>query len=279
MKEKILLELKQNGIDKYKLKKSYNELKKIKKRIKKEYKHEIDWIEIENIGSKYIIKYEPRIENKKIIKKPYRNLIAKKNAIIYEMSVTNGQIMKFKTNYVSKGDVIVSGYIYLNDKIVNTVSAHGKIYGEVWYTLNIKYPLHSHYKKETKIEKNVFVFNFLNKKIELFNKHKFKNKIIKNRQTLIKNIILPISLVKEKQIKTILVDKKYNKKEATKEALKLGKQKLKKKLKEDEFIINYKILEKNINKDELEVKIFYRVCEDITSYQEIDKYEENDDTN
>ena len=54
MKDKLNKYLITRGISKYHLKKNYNELKSIKEDILAKYKDEIDWIEIESIGSKYI---------------------------------------------------------------------------------------------------------------------------------------------------------------------------------------------------------------------------------
>ena len=45
------------------------------------------------------------------------------------MDVSSGQIVKNVNSYVKKGEVIVSGYITLNDSIKNNVSSNGIIYG------------------------------------------------------------------------------------------------------------------------------------------------------
>lgn len=276
MENKILKELEQMGIKKYNFKKSYDDIQKIKGDILNKYKHEIDWIEIEVKGTKYIVRYEPRIESDTNTNGKFRNIIAKKNALIYKIDVSDGQVVKEKDNYVHKGDLIVSGYIYLNDKIVDTVSSKGHIYGEVWYKLNVKYPLDYHVEKKTGNKNTVYVFKFINKRIELFNLHKFKYKKISSKD-IINNSVLPIKLVKEVQEEKKIIDRKYNEKEAIEKSIELGKKKIEKKLSKGEYVIDSKVLNSNVSEGIVTSEIFYTVCEDITDYQEIEEYKENTD--
>ena len=71
-------ELKKYNIDKYKLKKDYKTKEKIKKDLLNKYKDKLEWIEIEEKGTKYIIRVEERIINKTNEKNINRNIIAKK---------------------------------------------------------------------------------------------------------------------------------------------------------------------------------------------------------
>ena len=204
--EKILItELESLGIKKYRFKKNYLELEKIKNKLLSEYKEELEWIEIENIGIKYIIRYEPRIKNNINNNTPLRHIVAKKDSIIRDMNISSGQIIKEIDSYVKKGDVIVSGYINLNGNIKDTVSSNGKVYGETWYKVTINYPYKYKEIKETGSIKEIFVIKFLNKNIELFNFNKYKTKKINNK-TILKNSLLPIKFVKQKQSETIVVD-------------------------------------------------------------------------
>ena len=167
IKKKFLhsLQLKNNGINLYKFKKSYIEINKIKKNILSKYINEIEWIEIENIGTKYIIRYEPRIINEKKDNNTLRNIIAKKSAVIKDMYISSGEVVKSKNTYVKKGDVIVSGYISLNDNIKDTISSEGKVYGECWYNVTVTYPYRYYEEIVTGNSKKIFVIKFLNKEI------------------------------------------------------------------------------------------------------------------
>ena len=270
MKENIIIELKKYGVSKYKFKKSYSDTQIIKKKIKNKYKHSIDWIEIENIGTKYIVRYEPRIENKIDKDLPLRNIVAKKSGIIYKLDVSSGEIVKYKDSYVNKGDVIVSGYIHLNDSIKDTVAARGKVFAYVWYEVKVKYPLNYYSKKKTGNSKYKYVLRLINKDIEL-SIHKYKYKTVKSK-TIIKDNLLPFKLESQKQYELKIIDKKYKPKEALKQAIKESKKKIKKRLQKDEFISEYKVLDYNVDNNILNSTIFYVVCEDITSYQTIEKY-------
>ena len=280
MKEKLITELNNNGLSIYKFKKSYNDLQKIKSKILKKYKNEIDWIEIENVGTKYIIRYEPRLESEQKENNILRNIVAKKSAVIYSLDVSSGQIIKNRNSYVKKGDIIVSGYIYLNDTIKDTISSKGQVLGEVWYEVQITYPLKYYEERKTGKNKNVYIVRLLNKDIELFNFNKYKNKKTKDN-VILKSNILPFYFIKQKQEEMKIIKEKNNYKEAISKAIKLGKKKISDNLGDNEFILDYKVLETTKNKDSVTVNIFYSVVEDIGEYQEIEEYklEENDISN
>lgn len=268
-KMKILItnELKNNEIKKYSLKKNYKSIEKIKTRIKEKYKDSIEWIEIESIGTKYIVKYEPRIISKTKDNGKLRNIVAKKDSVITKINVSSGEIIKGVNTYVKKGDVIVSGYIYINEDIKDIKSSNGTIYGETWYKVNIKYPYNYEEKIKTGNSNNTISINFLNKRISLFSKYKNKD-IIDN--IIIKNNILPIniSLSKEEEIRIIKETKNIDK--AVENAINVAKDKIGNSLKKDEYIKEFKILNKTINNDCVEMIIFFVVVEDITEYSYID---------
>lgn len=274
MKKILLEELSNNGLKLYKFKKNYKELQIIKDKILKKYQNEIDWIEIENIGTKYIVRYEPRLNNPKMHNNKYRHIIALKNAIIYNLDIKSGQIVKNKNDYVKRGDIIVSGYISLNNSVKDTVSSDGFVYGEVWYEVTVTYPLK--YKEEilTGKDKNVYVLNFLNKSIELFNFKHFKNKKIKNN-VIIKNNILPFSIQKQYQQELRINNEDNTVEEATLKAVDAATKKIEDNLDKNEFILNKKILGSYNDEKSVTVKIFYSVIEDITDYQEIEEYNES----
>ena len=264
----IKQELKEYGIEKYKLKKNYHEIEYIKEQILNKYHNKLEWIEIEEYGTKYRIRVEERkITKDKLINKN-RDLVAKKNGIIISVEANSGEIIKNKNDYVSKGDVIVSGNLSLFDEIKQQVPANGLVYAEVWYTVKVKYPYH--YKKITKTNKSktIYSFRFINKYFNL-ELNKYKNKIKKNK-IIIKNNYIPIELIKQKQYEINIIDKIYDKQEVIKEAIKKGKTKLLKQLDKDSKILKYVILDKKYHKNNVELTIFFTVKENITDYKEIE---------
>lgn len=260
-------ELEEYGIKEKKFKKSYKEIQQIKKQILNDYKDKIEWLEIEEVGTKYIVRVEERIINKNKKEIPLQNVVAKKSAILIKIDAKSGEIIKNVNDYVKKGDVVITGDIKLNEETKNIVGASGKIYGEVWYKTTIEYPLH--YKEITtlKDKKQVYALKIFNKdySIEL---NRYKTKKIKEK-TILKSNLLPIKLVKQKQTKTKVIDEKYTKKEAIKKATEKAKMKIESKLSDNEYIINYKQLNVEQNDSKIVLELFFTVCEDITDTKKI----------
>lgn len=272
MKNKLNNYLISKGIAKYHLKKNYSKLKSIKEDILSKYKDEIDWIEINAIGSKYIIRYEPRLNTKFNKDNNFQNIVAKKNAIIYSMDIKRGQIIKNRFDYVKKGDVIVSGYIYLNDKITSTTKAEGIVLGETWYKVKVKYPYKYKSIKETGKSKKTLSIKFINHDYT-FNKYKNYKKV---NNTLLKNNLLPISIDIEKQIELDIKKENNSYKEAIKKGEKKAVDKINKQLKENDYIKDYKIIEINKLRDKVEVIEFISVIESIGEYKKIEEYIDNE---
>lgn len=273
MEKTLIYELEELGVKKYNFKKNYDRLQEIKKIILSNHKDELEWLEIESIGTKYIVRYEPRIKNIEKEEKKLSNIIAKKDAVIKSLNVSSGQIVKGINSYVKKGEVIVSGYIDLNGNIKDTVSSNGTIYGEVWYKVTVSYPYKYKEVKYTGNKNKVLVIKLLDKNIELFNFNHYKTKEIKDR-TILKNNILPIKFVYQEQRETIVIDENNNEEELINKAIDVSKNKIEEKLKDNEYISDYKILSKTLYTDSITLNIFFTVVEDITEYQEIEKYED-----
>ena len=264
-------ELKSYGIKEKTLKKDYKKIDKIKKEIINKNRDKIEWLEIETIGTKYVVRVDTRIIKEQEQQPNNRNIIAKKDAIIKKIEAEQGQIIKEINNYVKKGDIVISGNIYVENEIKNTVPAQGKIYGETWYEINISYPFIYNETKLTNNKKKVLTIKILNKTIEL-TKNKFKNKKIEEK-SIIKNNLIPISITLQNQTEQNAIEQILTKEEALEKAEQLGIEKIKSNLKENEYIINHKILNTNIKENELELNMFFSVYEDITDYETIIKEE------
>lgn len=267
-------ELKQYGIKEKSIKKNYNEIQKIKEEILNKYKDKIEWLEIETKGTKYIVRLELRKINEKKEQLQNRNIVAKKDAIIKEIKAKSGQVTKEINNYVKKGDIIISGDIYVDEQLKTTIPAEGSVYGETWYEVKVTYPFVYYEEKETNNKKTIYSIKLFNKNIELFNFNPFKKKK-SNETVLLKSNVFPISLIKQEQTEKIIIDQILTTDEALNKALEKGLEQVKNNLKESEYIINYKILNTNIRENELELNIFFSIYEDITDYQIITKEDLN----
>ena len=71
------------------------------------------------------------------------------------------------------------------------------------------------------------------------------------------------------------IEKKYNNKTASKKAIINAKNKLKERLKEDEYIISEKTLNFSSNGSKIEMYIFFSVYEEIGERKVIEKGEDN----
>lgn len=263
----IIKELNNQGIKRYTFKKNYGEITKIKNNVIKKYPNKIEWLEIEEKGTKYVIRVEERkINNIEEDKKP-RNLTALKNGVIKKIINNRGQTLVEPNTYVNKNDIIISGTIYLNEKEMGKERASGTVFAEVWYNVKTTYPVVSYNKIKTNNKKDVVVLNFLNKDIE-FTFNKFKNKQAKEK-ILIKNNLLPFNLSIQKQNEVILKDEVLTYDEALIKAEKYTIDKMKSRLKEKEYIIRNKKLKSVIKDSKIEIEMFFAIYEDITNYVEI----------
>lgn len=273
LRELLLQEVSSYGITKYHFKKSYKELTEIKEKILETHKDRIEWLEIEEVGTKYIIRVEERILNQNNIDTSYQDIVAKKSAIIMEINATSGQIVKNKLDYVKAGDTIISGYITLNESVKDTVRAEGKVYGEVWYKVSIEYPLHYEEYIETQNTKTVLTFHFLNHTFELFNFKPFKEKKVES-DILLESNLLPFSFSIDNQKEVHSIKEDYTKEEAIEKAKHKIQEKIESTLSEDEYIIEIKQLKVEENNSTIILDAFVTVCEDITDTRTIAEYVE-----
>lgn len=267
LQELLLEEVNNQGIRKFRFKIGYQKKESIKNNILDKYKDKIEWLEITNIGTKYIINVEERIINHPKIDNTPRNIVASKDGIIGYIEASSGEIIKKVNDYVRKGDIIISGRITKNNEITNYVKAQGKIYAETWYQVSVEVPLIYYEQEETGRKKRSIVIQFLNKKINinsfLNNKHE---KII-----MIKHPLLPIFISLNNSKEIYIIDDLYTIEEALEKGLEIGREKLMSGLKSKEKILIEKILNSTINNNMIKLEIFFKVYENITSYKNIEE--------
>ena len=267
LRKLISSELKAEGIKRYHFKKSYEEISKIKNNIIKKYPDKIEWIEIEEVGTKYIVRVEERKINKAEEEKTPRSLVAKKNGVVKQIINHKGEQIVDLDTYVNKGDPIISGEIYLNEKVMGKVKAEGKVYAEVWYNVKTTYPYTNYKEIKTGKRKKALVLNFLNKEIEFsFNKYKHKKS---KEKIILKNNLLPIYLSWNEEEETKLIDEVLTFDEAVIKAEEYSIKQMESKLNGKEYIIRSKNLKSVLKDSKIELEMFFAVYEDITAYMEI----------
>lgn len=263
----VITELEKNGLKEFSFRKSYNKLQLIKSEILKKHNSRLEWLEIERIGTKYII----RVEERKLIEEKennnYQHIVAKRGGVIKKIDSLRGEIIRNINEYVPKGEIIISGQIKKGEEVIKNVKALGKVYAEVWYTIRVEYPLS--YKEEflTGKTKKVFTISLLDYKFSPFDRNPFKHKKV-SEKILLSNRLLPIkiSLNYEQELK--LIDEVYSKEEAIIKANELAKKKVLEKLKVGEKILSYKNLKTDLINNKIVVELFYSVYEDIAMVEE-----------
>lgn len=270
VRQLIKNELKNNNIKELYKTPSYKKRLLVKKRILKENKDKIEWLEIEVKGSKIIVKVTERRINKTQKELHPRHIVAKKSAILKKIVAEDGMILKKKNDYVEKGETVISGDILKDEEVKKSVVANGKIYGEVWYKVKVSYPL---YYKETVYLSNVksnAILKFFSKKNKLLKDYSEIN----DKSYLYKENLLPISLYISKSRKTKTIKQKLNNSKAISKALFLAAKKINNTLDKDEYIIDKKALNFHSNSSTIEVDVFFRVYENITSYKDTEDIKE-----
>ena len=265
----ILKKLEYYNIKKYKLKKSYNEIQKLKKELLNEFNDSIEWIEISDVGTKYEVKIVERKINRKMDNSDYINIVAKKSGIIKDIYAQTGEKQVDLNTYVNKGDIIISGIIKKGEEEKKYVHAKGSVYAEIWYDVTIEFPLNYTEKIYTNNKKNTFYIKLNNKYIKL---KKFKN--IESRSIKkLSNRLVPfeIGIEEEKEVK--IINDKYTIDEALKRAKEKAKEKVLQSLDKDEYVIDQKVLNFYEKNSKIVLDMFF------TCYEEISKEEKFESTN
>ena len=265
IKKIINEDLKEFGIKKYKFKKSYEEKEKIKDEILDKEKDKIEWLEIEEKGTKYIIKVEERKIKTSDNCLP-RHIISNKKAIITKITSESGEIVKKINDYVIPGDILISGIIYNKETAVDKKCAIGKVYGETWYKVKVLLDTKYVEYKETSNYKKGLRIIFFNYEYDFFNK--FSNYKI-NEYNIIESKIIPLKISFASYQEVEEQKKKNTISNVDKKALTIAEDRIKKVLSNDEVVLSKKVLKKSIKNSKIEVEIFISTEENITAYQDI----------
>lgn len=261
------------GLKKYHFIMPYKKTEQLVQKILKKEVNDIEWLEIKREGTRYTVQVEQRKKNKPSIDCQARNIIAKKPARILEIQATSGEVVVKINDYVEKNMPLISGFIHNKENIVSKRCAEGRVYGEVWYKVNLDFPLN--YKEEIKTARSTYglEINLFSRHINLFNNYKT---FIKKTTPLISSNLLPVNINFTKYYETKVTEKNYTLQDIDKEALSKAQETLKNKLPENSSIISKKVLKKQRNNSRIIVEVFIKVKEDITAYQDISKVDINE---
>lgn len=251
--------LRENNVHAFTFSKSYNELERIKKEIKKNYKDRIEWLDIVREGVVYKVKVEERVINKRKSTPKLCDIISMKDANIINYNVYRGEALKDLGDFVSKGETIISGTINFNENTVGYTCANGEIYGNTWYKISVNIPFAHYVKQPTKRKMINIGVQKGSKYKRLFNIH-FKNyDISKKKIVSIGSVKIYFEIVKEYKIS----QKIYTKKEALDEASRKAYKSLKNRIGKRGDILSEKVLQSEDYNSIMMVEFFYSVSEPI----------------
>lgn len=262
-------ELEENGIKKYHFVLSYDEVEKVKKKILEDNKDSLEWLEIIKEGTKYIVRVEERIINNVPDDNNIYDIVASKGAVIKSIYAKSGEKIRDVNTYVKKGDIVISSKIILPNNEIITKSANGKIIGEVWYSIRVEFPYVYNEIRYTGNKKKVLVFNFLNKRISIFDFNKYKT-FDKNIKYIFNNNIIPISLTYEYEYETKVINDIYTYDTAREKAILIAKEKLLNKYSSIIDITDIKIINEEDMTSKIVIDLFITCDEDITLYKKVE---------
>lgn len=269
MRNLIRDELKNNNLTIFSLKKDYSNLQEITSNIKNNNLDKIEWIELDQKGVSLNAKVIERVTNQKTNETGYKDIVAEKNGYIRAIYSRQGQVLKNIDDYVKKGEVIISGNIFRNDKPVAKVKASGKVYAEVWYIVKINKSLNYNKIKDEGKGYLKLTLNVNNHEITFLKIP--KKVIVEDKNILFDNNQFKIYSKKEKTYK---VEKsKYTEREITKILETRAKNEIIKGLEKDEYIILQKTLKKYNNDGKMYIEVFFKTYEDISLEKNIQKIE------
>ena len=254
------------GLKKFTFVRSHQKIEKLVEKILQKEQNDIEWMEIERKGTKYIVQVEQRKKNKPQEKCPNRNIVAKKAARILEIHANSGEVAVKINDYVDKNSVLISGLIHNKENIVAKRCASGIVFGEVWYKIDLNFPLNYYEEIKTNKSKYGLEINIFSRNINLLNNYKT---YIKESTPLIINRLLPVNINFTKYYETKVISKNYSLKNIDKEALEKAEKTLLTKLPVKASILSKKVLKKVKMGSRIEVEVFIKAKEDITAYQDI----------
>lgn len=233
---------------------------------------DIAWVGIDIKGTNAIIKIVEADEKPEIINEDeYCNIVADKDAIITKVSAQNGTPLVKEGDVVTKGDIIIAGWLEGKYTGRQYVHSQGEVQARVWYTTTEKIALKETKKIETgnienkySVKINNFQIN-LHKSLPNFQKY---DTIEENKKLrLFSNFYLPLELVTYtyKEYEEVVVVHSFE------EAKQMGIDKAAETLKEN--IEGKKVLDKQVQvkaeAEYIEVQVTYEVEENIGMEEKI----------
>ena len=270
-REEIIEIVKSEGLDIGKLKKKIDTKRIIDSiRIKRA---DVSWVGIRISGTNAIIELVEADKKPNMIdSNEYCNIVATKDATIVSASAQNGTLQVNEGDVVTKGTVLIGGWMegkYTGTRYVHSV---GDVKGKVSYSASKCVYYHQSIEKRTgNVEKkhslniNNFAINFYKRlsKFEIYDTIGTEKKI-----KISSNFYLPIKFITKENYELVKEEKVYTKEEAKEIGVKELTQELNQQIQDEKSIIK-KYISTNEYEDYIEVEVIYEVLESIGTEEKI----------
>ena len=233
---------------------------------------DLAWIGIDIKGTNAIVKIVEADLKPDIIKEEeYCNIVATKDAMIVKINAQNGTAVVEEGDIVTKGTVLIQGWLEGQFTGIRYVHANGEVQAKVWYYQKISVPLKKTKKIKTGKEENKYSVKINNFEINLLKGvPKFQNYDTietSKKLKLFSDFYLPIEIHQKTY-------QEYEEQEITysiEEAKELGIAQADESLKEQ--IEGKQVTNKKINAEQIganiEVEVIYEVLESIGTKEKI----------
>ena len=228
---------------------------------------------IEIKGTNATIKIvEADLKPEMIAAEDYCNIVATKDGVITKISAQNGTALVKEGSLVTKGSILVGGWLEGKYTGIRYVHANGEVWAKVWYSEKVKIPFKQVKKEKTGNVENKYSVKINNFQINLFKTlSKFQNYDTietSKKLKLFSNFYLPIEITKKVNEEYQKVEITYSREEAKQMAIEEAKQKLESEIQTKENILGQTIHE-NQQEEYIEVEVIYEVLENIATKEKI----------
>lgn len=234
---------------------------------------DVAWVGIEIDGTNAIVKIvEADLKPEIVQEEEYCNIVATKDGMIVKISAQNGVPVVKEGDIVTKGSVLVRGWLEGKYTGMRYVHANGEVQAKVWYSEKIKIPFNQTKKELTGNEENKYsvkINNFqinLSKRVSKFENYDTIEEIKKLR--LFSNFYLPIEIQKVTYQEYQNQEIYYSLEEAKQIAEEELVQKLDEQIEDKNSILDKKVQE-NHTDEYVEVEVIYEVLENIGTKEKI----------
>lgn len=234
---------------------------------------DISWIGITIKGTNATVKIVEADSKPEIInEEDYCNIVATKDAQIVKISAQNGIPVVKTDDIVTKGDILIAGWI--DGKYTGTryVHSEGEVKAKVWYTEKEQVTLDQVVERDTgnseqkyKIKINNFTINLF-KTLSKFEKYDTIETC--NQIKIFSNFYLPIELIKLTNMEKAEEKITYGIEEAKQISIQEASKKIEKRLQNNQEILQ-KYVNTYVNSDYVEAEVTYEVLENIGTKEKI----------